>query len=469
MDTGHIRQQARKLGVWFRDRPAVTAMFAGSTLLMLWLHAQGWNWDFMVYSMNAGYLFHGGSYIEWYRPPVAATIIGLLRFIVPRRPAEFIYIVLVSTFLLHTTKQVAERYEIDLTKLYLLLLSPFIILHGTLNGTEMLGLAFAMLFIADLSRPRAGLWLGLAFLTRYTYVFLLPLVLFQRWPKKIVATYLISAVPVAAWFGHNWLVLGDPFASIANSVALNVRLRHISNPFNPVHIVLITGLSGLFIAAALVRRKASWKQPNATTTAMIAFAGLTILSYARTPVKPVRYLYPLAFPAAFFAAEAWDRLSVAQGIVTVVLAVNLLGAGVLVSGQYMADPAPYRRAAAATDDCMTASNLWPHMSYAGQVSTPAHDLERTKQQIRNGERIVLFRNVETPPFITNETVLESLPAVERTPVYVILGNSSLCREPTRYNTTYFERREKKYASDGIQKSYDPCHFLFGKICSFVGL
>jgi len=61
--------------------PLVLVAFVFSTGLMIFQHSRGWAWDFTVYSMIGEYIFHDGIYMEWLRPPVASTIMGLFQFV----------------------------------------------------------------------------------------------------------------------------------------------------------------------------------------------------------------------------------------------------------------------------------------------------------------------------------------------------------------------------------------------------
>ncbi len=456
---------------WVTEHRMTAAVFAAVTVLLIAQRFMGWNWDFMVYMMNGEYLLGSGSYIEWYRGPVAGLILGLFRLIVPRSVASVLFVAGVSALFLHAARTVADRYDLDVDRFYILLVSPFVIMQGTFHGTEMLGLAFAMLFIGELDRPRAGLWLSLAFLTRYTFVFAVPLVLFQWDLWKTMTTYAIAAVPVLSWFGFNWYVLGDPLTSVANSIALNVRLRRIVQAPDLVHFIFLGGLSLAFIAYYI------WEDGLPSIEAilerrwfvLLVFASLISLSYLRTPVKPLRYLYPFAFPVAVAGARAWDRLDLPGILLAAVAVVHLLGGAYLVAGTPAAHPDPYMDAAEYVEGCQASSNIWPHISYAGKPAEPVPDINGVRQQIEEGYRVVLFLNSPSPPFMKNESLLASLPTVKETGSYIVAGHEDRCLEPDPVNETYFTFRERRLAAEGIEQDYRPCPFLLGDICRYLGL
>ncbi|EHK01771.1 hypothetical protein HRED_07107 [Candidatus Haloredivivus sp. G17] len=62
----------------------------------------------------------------------------------------------------------------------MLVMSPYAVFYGALEGTELLFLSFLTLMLAEIHRPRAGAWFGLAFLTRYTGALFVLLILFQK-------------------------------------------------------------------------------------------------------------------------------------------------------------------------------------------------------------------------------------------------------------------------------------------------
>lgn len=456
---------------WVNEHRTTAAVFAAVTALLVVQRFMGWNWDFMVYMMNGEYLLGQGSYIEWYRGPVAGLFLGLFRLIVPRPIASVLFVVGVSALFFQGARTVAARYDLSIDRFYVLLVSPFVIMQGTFHGTEMLALAFGMLFIGELNRPRAGLWLALAFLTRYTFAFAVPLVLVQWDLWRMVKTYILAAVPVLGWFGFNWYALGDPLTSVANSVALNVRLRGIVQSPDPLHFLFLGSLSLVFVGYYL------WKNdlPSIESVrdrrwlVLLVFATFISLSYLRTPVKPLRYLYPFAFPVAAAGAKAWDRLDLSRTVLVAVVVVHLIGGAALVATTPAANPAPYQAAAEEARGCQTSSNIWPHLSYAGTPAEPVPDINGVRQQIEDGYRVVLFLNSESPPFVGNETLVSSLPTVAETDAYIVAGYEDRCLEPEPVNSTYFTFREERLEAEGIEEEYEPCRFLLGGICRYLGL
>ncbi|EHK01052.1 hypothetical protein HRED_09942 [Candidatus Haloredivivus sp. G17] len=97
--------------------------------------------------------------------------------------------------------------------------------------------------LAEIHRPRAGAWFGLAFLTRYTGALFVLLILFQKNVKKIVKSLFISGLVVLPWLDLQlhcaWNILSQV---MADSYALDVVERGLTTPFKPQDLFLMTGL-----------------------------------------------------------------------------------------------------------------------------------------------------------------------------------------------------------------------------------
>ncbi|MFB6295191.1 MAG: hypothetical protein ABEI97_05500, partial [Candidatus Nanohaloarchaea archaeon] len=216
------------LPVRLRDVSRGTWLLAAAhlvfTAVLLYQHALGWHWDFLVYSMNAEYLFHNGAFMEWARPPIVPLLIGVLRFALPGGAAEYGFILASSAVFLYAVHRFAASVDVDRLVLYTLLVTPGMVAAATRAGTELLSLAFLLLFLADRDRGRGGVWLGLAALTRYTNALLLPLVLVQPRRARLRSAGW-AVLPAVPWLAYTWAVTGDALTSPVSFAALNVVLR----------------------------------------------------------------------------------------------------------------------------------------------------------------------------------------------------------------------------------------------------
>ncbi len=442
----------------------VKIVYVLSTSLMVFQHLSGWSWDFLVYSMNGEYMFQNGMFMEWLRPPVASFLLGLPQLLVSQPVAEVVFVIAVSTFFLYSALRVSRSYELNFTYFYLLLMMPATIFYGTVNGTEMLSLAFAMLFFAELQKSRTGVWLGLTFLTRYNYGALIPLVLVQRDLKKSVKTLLVSAVPVSLWLLYNYLETGHPLKSFANYLGLNVLRRSAHDPLNPINFLIIGLPVSIILLLYVKQRYRNLIDINSDQFIFMAgFAALSALLYAISGLKPLRYLYPMVLPVAFFATKVVQEFKTenmlgfevtAQRVVEVVAALSLVSAAVLIFMNPLAPPANFQEAADSADGCMVQSNVWPMISYAG---TPAISTtyQEDSEVIGQGYRIIDYGN----SIYGNST---DLPVIESTPLYTTYGNETLCKEPEISDRSWMTGLNTKTG-----KNYTPETFLAHEVKTLV--
>ncbi|WP_414836321.1 hypothetical protein [Candidatus Nanohalococcus occultus] len=374
-------------------RFAVTYFLAVTTLL-LYQHSLGWSWDFSVYSMNGQYFFHQSVYAEWMRAPIASFTMGLLQFVFPRRVSEYVFILMVSTLFFYASYRAAEKLQVDFDKFYVVLMTPAAILFATAVGTEMLSLAFVMLFFADMDRTKSGFWIAGAFLTRYTMAAVIPLVLIQRKFKKIALTLGVSAVPVIGWLGFNYLKTGDPFTSFANFLALNLVFRGLDTPIPFENFALITLPASLLLAGYLrpeLREKFTLRSEESYF--LLGLTAVISLIYFKADPNPMRYLYPLIFPVAAFAVPVLESLTERYGekLIYVLAAFNLVVGFAAILQMGMANPGGYERAVEEIgNNCMTESNQWVYMSYAGSPTLPQTDRETTFDRLNRGYNTVYF-------------------------------------------------------------------------------
>lgn len=451
---------------WVRANPVLVSFIIGVSVLLLYQQSLGWNWDFAVYSMNGEYLVHGGDYIEWYRPPIAPLLMGLFMVFVPQWLAEYLFVLFTNLFFVYAVHRLSQTVAIDRVYLYLVAMTPAIIVNATLTGTELLSVAFLTLFVAEFRRPRAGLWIAGAILTRYTMGLFLPLVLFQGRFRRILKTTIMAAVPGGLWLGYNWHVLGDPFTSLANSYALNVMFRTLWEPISLLDLAAVTGIP-LGVTAIYVLKTDTididLRQP-AVKAVLAAIFVLGVWSYATTPVKPLRYLFPLVVPLAVIGGAALQRLDVSESILWMLAGLFLIGGGALIQLQAPGPASQYEQAATEIGDCRAASNIWPLVSYAGAPAEPAASDIEVRDRLDRGYKVAIFHHAPNSPW---EQPPDDLPVVYRDASVTVLGQQ--CLPPQRVNRTYLAFREQRLEADGQEVQYQPCRLLFGSACQYLGL
>lgn len=405
----------------------VIVFFLASTGLMIYQHTTGWSWDFSTYSIIGSYIFHDGIYMEWLRPPLASTVMGLLQYIVPRKIVEYIFIVLSSSAFLLASREMANSFEIDFKSFYIFLLTPGAIFFATMAGTEMLTMAFAMMFLAEFRKPRAGLWLGLAFLTRYNFGVIIPLVLLQRRPKKIFMTGLISGLTLVPWLLYNFMMTGNPLTSFGNFLMLNVFLRYAATPLDPQNLLIMTMPALAVLTAYLkpeIRKKA---ETNYQDLLILGFAVLSGLSYLTADYRSLRYLYPMILPVAFYGAKAWKYFD-REKLLYLVVAINLVVGAFWIQHVDLAPSEKYMEAAEAVEGCMAESESWVMTNYAGAPTRPVSSTNITFQRLEEGYRSITFKSDEYRNI--------SAPVIHETEHFTVYGYRDLCKEPVKADETY---------------------------------
>ncbi|MFB6175219.1 MAG: hypothetical protein ABEJ87_04550 [Candidatus Nanohalobium sp.] len=433
------------------------SMLLFSTLLMFQLHSMGWSWDFSVYSMIGEYMFHGGFYMEWLRPPVASTLMGLLQFIMSQRAAEYVFILLSALSLFYSSLQFSREFETGFEAFYILMMTPVAIFYSTMAGTEMLSLAFAMMFLADLEKPeRAGLWLGLAFLTRYNYGLLIPLTLLQLDFRKYIKTGAVAGLLLVPWLVYNYVMTGSFLTSFGNFLMLNVFLRYTGSPIaweNFLFIGIPSVLMFLLLYRKDARREIGLDLENA---AVLLFGGLTVISYVTAEIRSLRYLYPLILPIGFYAEKAYRSLN-RQHLLTVFLLLNIAGGAALVHGRGLTNPDSYQEVSNRLD-CMAESGEWVYLNYAGLHTKSTMSRRKTFERISEGWRSVTFknrgfRNISAPVLIDTET-------------YRVYGVKSRCKDPIPVNDTYLSGFNERTGLNYSFKSYVYDRFIEDKLEAF---
>lgn len=451
---------------WVRDNPVFVTAVAGVTLLLLYQQSLGWNWDFAVYSMNGEYLLHGGQYIEWYRPPVAPLLMGIFQFFVPQWLSEYLFIVFTNLLFVYGVHRLSTTVDISRRSLYLMAMTPAVILNATLTGTELLSVVFLTLFIADFRQSRAGLWIALAVLTRYTMGLFLPLVIFQGRIRLMLKTTVLAAVSGGAWLGYNWFIFGDPFTSLGNSYALNIMFRSLWEPISVIDLVAVMAIPLSIVSWYVLRTETidiDLRQPG-IKLALGAVLILGLWSYATTPVKPLRYLFPIVLPLAVLGGGALDRLAVRENVYWILLGLFLIGGGILIQFDAPGPADQYTTAATQIGDCQAASNIWPLVSYAGAPAEPAASDTEVRDRLEQGYKVAIFHHAPNSPWTEPP---DDLPVTYRDAQVTVLGES--CRTPEPVNWTYLAFREQRLEADGHEVDYQPCRLLFGSACRFIGI
>lgn len=448
---------------WIKENRFIVALFLASTALLFYQHALSLSWDFSAYVLNAKYLFGYGSYFEWLRPPVTPVLMGLFGFL-GWPAAEYIYIAFVSALFAAACLYLAKAVGIDKRLFYALMLNPAIVGFGLLEGTEMLSLALLMFFTVAIinARKSSGMFLSLGFLTRYSNILYLPILLFEKNWKKILLSLIIFTIPIIFWLGYNYIFTGDPFTSMADFFALNIISRSdISTPIIAGDFLLMVNYLIPISLLGLWRKRKKMKKSD---WMMIAIAIIAIFYYSTAALKYERYLFDLVLPAAYFSSYTLSGLKVKKSHLLIALFNIAALVSILLFSQALIAPDHIENYPKL--DCMISTDHWVLMNYLGIPAKPLL-IPLIKDEIREGYRIVIYRNIRDPHMVINESIISGLPVINRTPLYTVFGNESICKKPYSFTSTYLE--VVNITNFTRYKDTRPCRVLFGEICGLLGL
>jgi hypothetical protein len=416
----------------------VTFAFLTSTAFFLWQHTTGVGWDFAAYSLNARYWFQGGTYFQALRPPLAPLLIGLFG-LVSRAWAEFLFIAAGSFLFAFSSVKLAQKYDLPADLLYIASLTPFVMIEGFKNGTELFCLALLELVLVYLGTAAAPLFLGLAILARYPAAAFAVLLLFTKDFRSSVRDLLIVAAVCAPWLIYSQIVFGHWAASFMDSYAMNMKFRgYLASPFRLADVgkvgtwLLPLALAGVFL---WIRKRSHGKMPDPRYWPIVVFLGLAVLSYARIQQKQARYLFDLTLPLAVLSAaalaqlpkKAW-RMAAAAGLV--VLCAGSIGFAWRKNPDSVRldDVRVYQRVLAEVGpqlgDCRLGTNAWDFINYFGRPAEPFPMNELIETRLAEGYRLLLFKNLAEPKL--SRAVLDRLPILAETSAYMLIGRPGPC-------------------------------------------
>ncbi len=405
---------------FFRSNKIITVLFLITLVIWLWQRSTGASWDFAVYSLNAEYIFGGGNYLQPMVPPLAYLL--MFPIFLGKAVGEFFFVIITSIIFLYSVIKLADTYSLNRTALYIFSLTPFSIAYAFSNGTELLSLSLLYLLVSFIYTKKPGIFAGLLLLARYSNITLLPILLFQKNIKRILLSLAFLIVILSIFFVFSWGIFGDPFTSITDFYALNVKYRdYIHQPLNPLDVLIGFNFTLPFLILGLY--VAVKKRLNRIDIMMIVIIIITIVAYWRVPIKDPRYLYHLILPAAYFASYSLKKIKFKHTIL-VFLAITLVTLAFMVPAMRLADPTIYKEIAAKVN-CATKSNIWVSLSYYGLPSVPSPRGSQLQKSIEDGYRIVIANGFEGD--ITDPEILKSIPIIENNTYYKIIGDKSKCK------------------------------------------
>ncbi len=426
-----------------KDKLIIIIGFLASLSLFLYQHSSRLSWDFMAYVLNSEFLFYNGYYFELYRAPLTPIIIGIFHLL-GRFFAEYLYILFASLLFLFSSIKLAKKLNINPSLYYCIALTPFLITRGLLEGTELLSISLIQIAIATLDEKKSSIFMALAALNHYSNIIYAPVMLFKKDYKKIIISCIIFLAILSPWLLYNQITTGNPFTSFADSYALNVKFRdYIHEPFNWLNLLGISGYYLPFIAYGIFLRLKGKLEKVDIIMLWILF--ITLYYYSTLPMKSSRYLIMLLIPITYLTHLSISGFKNKKKIISIFLAINLIISSLII----ILTPVPEHekketyKSIPISKDCSIFSNTWVHLNYMGIKSQSAPWEQLLDEEVNNGSRIILFKNIRDPKY--SEEKLSKLPRIIENNELIILGNESLCNpHPEKINSTYIEKLKRVY-------------------------
>ena len=456
-------------------------LFVLSTSFFVFQHYINLSWDFAAYVSNAKYFAGEGNYFELLRGPLMPAILIPLS-VFGWTASEYIFIIMISLLFLYSSIKLSDAAKIDRNIFYLFSLSPFVLFFGFINGTEILSIALLELFIAFLLQGKSytGIFIGLAFLARYTMIIFLPLVILSGGKKKILkslACFFVISIP---WLVYNFNKTSNMFSSFADSYALNVAFRqYIVQPVNYFDFFVVVSFFLPFFIIGLVKILRSWKINNIQAfikkekinIIFILIILFSIYQLYKTPIKEIRYLFTLAIPVAYFSTIGMDvirnayhrHFKLVLSILIILIIVHF--SYINLSVQYSSGEAYAESISKINElnlsECKTLSNAWVPLSYLGKNTGPFPAKNLLKNSIDQGNFIILFYFIQEPSWVMNSTFLHEHQILYENNNFAILGNSSECNRNKQNDQTYLNMTWYKILSVKNKSiNINPCFVLF---------
>ena len=217
----------------------VTAYFVLSVIFFFVQFDLLKNWDMLVRILDSNYLFHNGGYFEPQRALLESFIIGLLSFVFGGY-SVFAFIVFFTFVFFLSVYFFSKSFGVGYVILLGILLNPFFLFYAIKNGSELPMYSFIIFFISfvKLKKPIAGIFLALAFVSKYDSVFMIPIALFLidkkyfESAKRIALFIAFTLLALTPFFAYNVILYHDPMFTFFMSLAENapsISSFHITN------------------------------------------------------------------------------------------------------------------------------------------------------------------------------------------------------------------------------------------------
>jgi hypothetical protein len=444
------------------------------------------NWDMLVRILNSNYLFHGGSYFENQRALLESFTIGLLSFVFGAY-AVYAFIALFTAIFFVAVYFFCKAFKIEYILVLGILLNPFFLFYAIKNGSELPMYSFLILFVSfiRLKKPIAGLFMALAFVSKYDSLFFLPLYLFiidrnlLKSVKRILMLIGITLLALVPFFVYNALTYHDMFFSFFMSLNQNapaVSSFSVSNAS-----AFYTGFLELLVLVPLIFMVIflNWKKlyriiKNKIRDIAIlsSMAALSMLIYIFASGLYVNglgsYRFFLLFTVSLtlllslFTNRKMLLLTVLFFIVSVIIAYHMLLLQPLLSNTLTEQTSAAKTLLIqkyGTDNCTVQSNNWVYLDYYGISATYIRGVQNYSQY-----PIINFGKLSG-----NYTFYG-----EKDGIYLYtygISNTKCSFTPVidlKYGVNYYINLSRENSSLGCKMLYDKVHSsLVFSMCKFI--
>ncbi len=367
------------------------------------------NWDMLVRILNANYLFHGGYYFEPARAVLESFLIGVFSFFMGNY-AVYGFMALSTVVFFLSAWRLSAAFGLDSLLFLTVLMNPYVLLYGMSNGSELLILAFLMLYVAAIKTKSylAGLFFGLAFMSKYYAVYFLPLMVFLverdviQSIKRLGINLLTLFAVLLPYFVFNLVYFGNLLYGLALSY-LNNGIEAGSPQFLSAGFIELAVPAVILAGALLFRRKLVLPRLRPALILSVAFAASIYLYYASGALSiPASNAYRFFLPAMLFSLISVSMFLEKKTVVWLIVLplVSFPIAFLAVSSQAQTAPLPGYFSNAVSDfasvynttNCTVYSNDWVELDYYG---LPAVAGPRYEPTVYNGTPIVSFGEANT--------------------------------------------------------------------------
>ena len=186
---------------------------------------------------------------------------------------------------------------------------------------------------------------------------------------------------------------------------------------------------------------------------MLALIVLTLINYIKTPIKDPRYLFALLLPATYFSTIAIEKIKRKKIIAIVLISLILISFSVVSFTHIKATRDPYTQkinylnaineTREHIEGCGLCSNAYLHLNYLGIPCEKAPNKKMLSYKLDEGYKILLFRYITEPWYVTNKTFLNNFPILIQDKNYVLLGTNQ-CAPIKKADSTYLESINEFY-------------------------